>query len=101
MDLKPSAHTDTFARDHLPPADTWPELVFELPELAYPDRLNCGVELLDATIARFGPAGADRPAFRSSTGEVSRPVDCRHHHDTLLEGPSGRGRGNHRTAGST
>ncbi|MFE5858992.1 AMP-binding protein [Streptomyces virginiae] len=70
MDLKPSAHTDTFARDHLPPADTWPELVFELPELAYPDRLNCGVELLDATIARFGPAGADRPAFRSSTGEV-------------------------------
>ncbi|MCX4696407.1 AMP-binding protein [Streptomyces sp. NBC_01408] len=67
MDLKPSAHTDTFARDHLPPAGSWPELLFELPELAYPDRLNCGAELLDATIARFGP---DRPAFRTGAGEV-------------------------------
>ncbi|MGW0364764.1 AMP-binding protein [Streptomyces sp. NPDC002990] len=66
MDLKPSAHVDTFARDHLPPAEAWPELLFELPGLAYPDRLNCGAELLDATIARFGP---DRPAFRGG-GEV-------------------------------
>lgn len=63
----PSAHRDTFARDHLPPADAWPRLLFELPELAYPDRLNCGVELLDATIDRFGP---DRPAFRGGDGTV-------------------------------
>lgn len=70
MDLKPSAHADTFARDHLPPPDTWPELLFELPELAYPDRLNCAAELLDATIARFEPGGADRPAFRGAAGEV-------------------------------
>ncbi|MFG2340125.1 AMP-binding protein [Streptomyces yangpuensis] len=70
MDLKPSAHVDTFARDHLPPADAWPELLFELPELAYPDRLNCGAELLDATIARFGPDGAGRPAFRDGSGAV-------------------------------
>uniref|UniRef100_A0AAU3GSV2 AMP-binding protein n=1 Tax=Streptomyces sp. NBC_01401 TaxID=2903854 RepID=A0AAU3GSV2_9ACTN len=62
-----SAHTDTFARDHLPPADDWPELVFDLPELAYPDRLNCGYELLDRTADRFGP---DRPAFRSADGDV-------------------------------
>ncbi|MDF6018209.1 AMP-binding protein [Streptomyces sp. JH34] len=62
-----SAHTDTFARDHLPPAEDWPELVFELPELAYPDRLNCGFELLDRTVAAFGP---DRPAFRSGDGSV-------------------------------
>ncbi|MFD3805870.1 AMP-binding protein [Streptomyces sp. NPDC058611] len=67
MDLNPSAHADTFARDHLPPAGSWPHLVFELPELAYPDRLNCAAELLDTTIARFGP---DRPAFRSGSGEV-------------------------------
>ncbi len=67
MDLNPSAHADTFARDHLPPADSWPHLVFELPELVYPDRLNCAAELLDTTIARFGP---DRPAFRSGSGEV-------------------------------
>ncbi|MFD3676817.1 AMP-binding protein [Streptomyces sp. NPDC058613] len=67
MDLNPSAHADTFARDHLPPAGSWPHLVFELPELAYPDRLNCAAELLDTTIARLGP---DRPAFRSGSGEV-------------------------------
>ncbi|MER6213651.1 AMP-binding protein [Streptomyces sp. NPDC001674] len=67
MELQPSAHTDTFARDHLPPTHAWPELLFDLPELAYPDRLNCGTELLDTTIARFGP---DRPAFRSGSGEV-------------------------------
>ncbi|CAM5611732.1 AMP-dependent synthetase [Streptomyces avidinii] len=67
MELKPSAHRDTFARDHLPPAHAWPELLFELPALAYPDRLNCGVELLDATIARLGPG---RPAFRGADGTV-------------------------------
>ncbi|WP_405487851.1 AMP-binding protein [Streptomyces sp. NBC_00096] len=67
MELKPSAHRDTFARDHLPPAHAWPQLLFELPGLAYPDRLNCGVELLDATIDRLGPA---RPAFRGADGTV-------------------------------
>ncbi|AXE23488.1 2-aminobenzoate-CoA ligase [Streptomyces globosus] len=67
MELKPSAHADTFARDHLPPPHAWPDLLFELPELAYPDRLNCAAELLDATVARFGP---DRPAFRDGSGET-------------------------------
>ncbi|MEW1551155.1 AMP-binding protein [Streptomyces tsukubensis] len=67
MELTPSAHLDTFARDRLPPAEHWPDLLFELPELAYPDRLNCGHELLDRTIERFGP---DRPAFRTATGET-------------------------------
>ncbi|MFD9355474.1 AMP-binding protein [Streptomyces sp. NPDC060031] len=67
MELKPSAHSDTFARDHLPPPHAWPRLLFELPELAYPDRLNCGAELLDATIARYGPG---RPAFRGGDGTV-------------------------------
>lgn len=55
-ELLPSAHVDTFARDALPPADTWPELIeFD----SYPDRLNCGVTLLDDTIAEHG---ADRLA---------------------------------------
>jgi 2-aminobenzoate-CoA ligase len=49
--LLPSAHADTFARDRLPPPDQWPELLFELPELKFPDRLNCAVELLDARVA--------------------------------------------------
>jgi 2-aminobenzoate-CoA ligase len=56
----PSAHQDTFSRDHLPPRELWPELdLGGLPELAYPPRLNCAVELLD----RMADAGhADRPA---------------------------------------
>jgi 2-aminobenzoate-CoA ligase len=60
MPLTPSAHVDTFCRDHLPPADQWPELEFTLPELAYPDRLNCADALLGGTISRLGP---DRPAL--------------------------------------
>ncbi len=47
-----SAHTDLFARDHLPPAGLWPELCFDLPELQYPARLNCVAELLDLALAR-------------------------------------------------
>jgi 2-aminobenzoate-CoA ligase len=43
----PSAHVDTFARDHLPPPDQQPEFVFELPELHFPPQLNCARELLD------------------------------------------------------
>jgi 2-aminobenzoate-CoA ligase len=46
-----SAHVDTFARDHLPPADQWPEFRFDRPELQFPDRLNCATELLDRTVA--------------------------------------------------
>jgi 2-aminobenzoate-CoA ligase len=46
-----SAHVDTFARDHLPPAEQWPAFRFDRPELRYPARLNAAVELLDATVA--------------------------------------------------
>ncbi|MDH0867668.1 AMP-binding protein [Mitsuaria sp. GD03876] len=42
-----TAHQDTFARDHLPPREQWPELIFELPELQFPERMNCAHELLD------------------------------------------------------
>jgi 2-aminobenzoate-CoA ligase len=42
-----SAHVDTFARDNLPPQDQWPELLFTLPELQYPDRINCVREFVD------------------------------------------------------
>ena len=62
MELLPSAHVDTFCRDHLPPFDQWPELVFELPELHYPDRLNCASALLDDVIAEHG---ADRPCLHA------------------------------------
>ena len=43
----PSAHVDTFARDNLPPQSQWPEFLFTLPELQYPERLNCVREFVD------------------------------------------------------
>jgi len=53
--LGPSAHVDTFARDHLPPFDQWPDLILERPEFRYPDRLNVAVELTDRLVERgFG-----------------------------------------------
>lgn len=54
MQLSPSAHADTFCRDHLPPAQEWPECLFDLPEVRYPDRMNCAVELLDKVIDEHG-----------------------------------------------
>ncbi len=64
MRLSPSAHIDTFCRDRLPPLEQWPEFRFDLPELGYPERLNCAAELLDATSLAVG---ADRPCLRSPT----------------------------------
>ncbi len=63
-----TAHIDTFARDNLPPRGQWPELLFELPELRYPERLNCASELLDRAIER-GWGG--RVALRFPEGELS------------------------------
>ncbi|MBV6274377.1 AMP-binding protein [Alcaligenaceae bacterium CGII-47] len=45
-----SAHMDTFARDNLPPSEQQPQFLFDLPELHYPERLNCATELLDRHI---------------------------------------------------
>ncbi|MEL6234937.1 MAG: AMP-binding protein [Pseudomonadota bacterium] len=53
MTLGPTAHTDSFARDNLPPPAQWPE--FQLAGFDYPERLNAAVELTDAMVARgFG-----------------------------------------------
>ncbi|WP_396429240.1 AMP-binding protein [Limnohabitans sp.] len=46
-ELLPSSHTDTFSRDRLPPKDQLPVFMADLPELNYPDQLNCAVELVD------------------------------------------------------
>src|SRR5207248_1679605 len=54
-----TSHVDTFARDNLPPRELWPEFIFELPELVYPDRVNCATELLDRAVDRgWGPRTA-------------------------------------------
>ncbi|MFD9407613.1 AMP-binding protein [Streptomyces sp. NPDC059989] len=64
MELSPSAHVDTFCRDRLPPFPLWPELHFDLPELHYPERLNCAQRILDDTVHRWGP---DRPCLLTPT----------------------------------
>ncbi|PWC33388.1 benzoate-CoA ligase family protein [Azospirillum sp. TSO35-2] len=51
--LGPTAHTDSFTRDHLPPADLQPD--FLLDGFVYPERLNAAVELTDRMVEKgFG-----------------------------------------------
>jgi len=51
-----TAHVDTFAHDRLPAAADQPEFLFELPELQFPERLNCAADLLDRRVAQgWGP----------------------------------------------
>ena len=90
---EPSAHLDQFARRHLPPADQWPDLVFDLPELQYPPRLNCVAEILDRAVA----AGrGDRLALRGegiswTYAELQQQVD---RIVNVLRGPLGLVPGN-------
>lgn len=61
-----SGHVDSFARDNLPPEALWPEMIFDLPELAYPERLNCADHFIDRhvregrgeRVAVIGPDGS-------------------------------------------
>ena len=105
MRLSPSAHLDTFCRDRLPAPDQWPEFRFDLPELNYPERLNCAAELLDATAARYGadrPVPAIAPTGTWTYGEVVRRTNqlaqvltedfgLRPGHRVLLRGPNAPG----------
>src|SRR5215213_283532 len=61
-----TGHVDTFCADNAPPRDTWPERDWSgIPELTYPDWLNCAAELLDSAIE----AGhGDRIVFRFPEG---------------------------------
>jgi 2-aminobenzoate-CoA ligase len=50
--LHPSAYSDGFARDNLPPLDEWPVIEDAgLPELRYPQHINAAAELLDKAVA--------------------------------------------------
>ncbi|WP_323760425.1 AMP-binding protein [Maricaulis sp.] len=66
--LQPSGHADRFTRLNLPPREQWPDFRFDLPELAYPDRLNCGAELLDRTVEK---GLGDRMAVYSSARSLT------------------------------
>lgn len=59
-----TAFHDTFAADHLPPRDQWPDLI-NLDQLGYPEQLNCAVELLDRAIAE---GDGDRVVLRAPGG---------------------------------
>jgi 2-aminobenzoate-CoA ligase len=51
--LGPTVHSDTFARDNLPPPEAWP--VLDLAGFDYPEYLNAAVELTDRMVERgFG-----------------------------------------------
>ena len=59
--LDSTAHTDTFARDHLPPPELLPEIDLSgVPELAARARINAAAELVDARVAA---GDGDRPAL--------------------------------------
>jgi 2-aminobenzoate-CoA ligase len=75
-----TAHVDTFVRDNLPPAAQWPQFLFELPELRYPARLNCAVELLD----RHAATNPQALAIRTAEGDWT--YGRLHHHVERLCG---------------
>ena len=54
-----TAHVDTFVIDHLPPQEDWPEFVYDLPGLRFPERLNAASWLLDTQVS----AGSNRPCL--------------------------------------
>ena len=61
--MTPSAHTDTFARDHLPPQEFWPDFITPKGSVfGYPERLNCAVELLDKMVEQ---GHGDRPLLHA------------------------------------
>jgi len=53
---------DSYIKDRLPPREAQPDFLFDLPELAYPERLNAAVELIDRqdrdALALVNDAGA-------------------------------------------
>ena len=74
----PSAHVDTFTREHLPPAAQQPEFLFELPGLQFPPQLNCATELLDRHVreGRGGRVCLRAPGLSWTYAELQRRADA-------------------------
>ena len=73
--METSAHIDTFARDHLPPMAEWPEMLIDgNPDVTYPRRLNCAVELVDAHVAQ---GRGDRIALHWREGAEKKAMSYR------------------------
>ncbi len=54
--------------DHRPPRELWPDRVYTLPELQYPDTVNLATELVDVHVAK---GHGDRPAIVFGDERVS------------------------------
>jgi len=48
--VRRTGHVDTFAEDRLPPAGEQPQMLFNLPELHYPETINAAAWLLDRNV---------------------------------------------------
>jgi 2-aminobenzoate-CoA ligase len=70
--LSPSSHQDTFARDHLPPANQWPVFLFDTPEVQYPEQLNATQALVDQHIAQ---GKGERCMVKTPTGLTAGPTN--------------------------
>jgi len=76
-----SAHVDRFVRDNLPAPEQWPELIFEMPELQFPEQLNATAALLDRAVAegdgeRCAIIGSGiRWSYRELQSQVNRLAD--------------------------
>jgi 2-aminobenzoate-CoA ligase len=75
-----SAHVDTFARDHLPAPEAQPEFRFDLPELQFPERLNCATELLDRHVKE---GRGDRACVSAPGGPSWRYEDLQRQADRI------------------
>ena len=58
--------TDPFARDNLPPRESWPSLLLDDPAFQYPEHLNCVAKLLDAWVEQ---GHGHRTCMRTSAAE--------------------------------
>jgi 2-aminobenzoate-CoA ligase len=63
-----TAHVDTFVRDHLPPPESWPDLLYDFPEVDYPPQMNVATELLDVHV---NAGRGDRPVLHTEAGPWS------------------------------
>ncbi len=74
---------DTFARDHLPPREAWPDLAL----LDYPERLNAAVELLAAEgVAIAG--GTTYAQLRARAEAIAASLQIEPGTRVLLHGPN-------------
>jgi hypothetical protein len=86
-----------FTRDNLPPPAAQPEFLFDLPELKFPERMNCATELLDRHVAEGRGRACLHPGTQPAL-DLCRPAgEGQPHRQRAGEGPR-RGSWQSRTA---